>query len=306
MDGGMISVNAQDSSKFDISAGEGHVVDNTDPLSPLVTPVSWDEMLGVSIEDLGDGGITGRPATFLSINRNKQIVQEALPPDAASNRQNIHLGSVTHIGVTIEAFSNFTSARPIDLAVMITEFFDALGPVHIGGNTWAGKSGTLQLEADAGKFFFPGFNRDPVNPNVKDTPALDAPAFIATWRDGTETNGQPNWHVEFENALFAGRYDDDTVGPYTNGPNGVLSTNFWTNHRIQYSPDSGSTVVTYGQTTYNSLDDALAGIKNEGFVGNPAAALIPYRAVLTMRGGALDLALAGDAMFTPAGKIGEF
>ena len=232
-------------------------------------------MIGVSIEDLGDGGITGRAATFLSIDKEKNIVQEALPPGAVSNRQNIHLGSVTHIGSTIEAFSNFTSARPFDLAVSLTELLDALGPIHLGGNTWSGKSGTLNLEATVGSFFFVGFNRDPMNPNIKATPALDAPSFIATWRDGTETNGEPNWYVEFENSLAAGRYDDNTVGLYTGGPNGTLTTNRWVNHRVQYSPDSGSTVVTYGQTTYTSLSAALAAIKTEGFVGNPAAALIP-------------------------------
>ena len=38
MEEGVISVNSDDSSKFDISGGEGTVVDNTDPLNPRVVP----------------------------------------------------------------------------------------------------------------------------------------------------------------------------------------------------------------------------------------------------------------------------
>lgn len=296
--GGQVTINGGDNTKFDVAAGSGTIIDNTNPSDPVLYQISWDAFSAQSVTNLATEAIT-----FISINQSGTLVQENLPPDTDGYRDRIQLGAINHSNnTTITSASDFTTARPFDLAVALTELMDSLGPVNVSGNVISGTSSAMTLEKSVGQMMFVGVQRDPRNPNYKDNPALSAPNIIQLWRDGSG-----GWSSSFNSTVEAGAYDnnsgDDVSGDFPDGSVGVPQ---WVNHRIQYSPDSGDVVMHYGQNTYGNSADAIAAIKTESFVPNPAAALVPYRAVLTVKGDATDLNDVADAIFTPASKIGEF
>ena len=299
--GGLPRINT-DPTKFDVTPGFGFVVDNSVVEFPVVRRVSWGQFTGLDVDNF-DGEIT-----FLAVNLQEQIVQSSTPFKGDDLRDYIPLGALNHPNhSTINNISEFTSARATDLLPALTELINALGPINInGGNIFSGVSGTMEIPKTAGNIFFFGIQRDWKNNVIIASDELISPTFVETWRDPAVAD--IGFASGLNTVIRGGVYDDGT--PSGGAPNGTLTTNSWTNHRIQFSPDAnegaGLVVVTYGQTTYNTSDDALAALRTEGFIPNPQAELVAFRAALTVRGGATDLSLATDAIFTPAGKIGEF
>lgn len=273
---------------FTIEAGNGIVVDNTDPLNPDYIPVTWGQFVG---EAIGSGD-----ATFVAIDRNGLVVKSDTPFTESQFKTLVTLGSVNHVAGTIDSLSEFTTMRPFDLATQLTGLMDAIGVVNLDGNRFSGVTGTMKIEVTAGNTFFFGITR---SGNTKSVPQLDSPTFVSTWR-----NGAGGWHTETGTDIFAGRFDNNTVGPYVNGPNGSVLNNRWTIIRFQRSPDSGLVVATYGQQDYGSSEAALLAVRDEPFDVNPAAALLPFRAIAVVRGGATNADNPADVMWRSATNVG--
>lgn len=281
-------VDAIGNTTFTIETGDGLVIDNTDPMNPEYHPVTWPEITGVTIGS--------QAATFVAIDKDLNVVKSDVPFTPAEFKLLVSLGSVNHVGATIDSVSEFTTMRPYDIAPQVTELMDALGVINLEGNMFSGKTGTANIEVTGGNTFFLGIDRAS---NEKTVSVLDAPTFAATWRDGVG-----GWYVEFDDEIHFGRYDDNSIGPYTDGPNGTVGPSQWTILRFQRSPDSGLVVVTYGRNTYSTLDDAMAAVRDEEFEPNPEAALLPFRAAGFVRGNGSDAGVDTDMFWRSATNVG--
>ena len=123
------------------------------------------------------------------------------------------------------------------------------------------------------------------------------PTILFTWRDGIG-----GFATTTDTEVTAGVYDNNLGG--ATAPTTALTTNNWVNHRIYYSPDANVTVIQYGQKSYNSSTAALTGYSTESFSRNPSFSGVPFRGIVTMRGGATNLTLATDAVFSNADRLG--
>lgn len=294
--GAFISPNA-DPAKVDISAGSGVIVDASDPTS-ISTPilVTWSEMLAVDPEFLATDAVS-----FMAFNSSGTLVQSVDFPENGDLRTLIQIGGVSHAdNVAIDAISNFTSAPVFQLAATITDFMNAMGVINIFGNTFAGSgNANLKFSKDIGKIFFAGIatKTQPQNENHIDTPALDEPDIVFSWRDGS---GGHNSKVA--DAITAGVFDDGTGG--ASDPNGTVSMNNWVNCRIKYSPDANLAVIEYGDTTHGTSLGARALINDDSYGDNPSYVGFPIRTYITLRGGATNNDIAGDAEFSDTNKFG--
>ena len=291
--GGTLSVNA-DTAKFDYTAGSGYIVTGLNPV--VRTKVTWDAATAVTVDNLAT-----HSATFLFIDLNGDIYQSVTFPEGSDIRDKVYLGALVHANSTsISGASNSTNAPIQNIAASLTDLSIAMGVINVNGNVFAGDpAGNLKFTKSVGRTFFYGHTNktSPDDPNHIDNPLLTAPNVLFGWRDGVG-----GFATSFVDAVVAGVFDDDTGG--ASNPIDTLTTNQWTNHRIYYSPDANQTVIEYGQTKYNSDTTALVGQSTETFVSNPTFSAVPFRGFCTMRGGATDLSLVADAIFTNANKFG--
>lgn len=299
IDGGALSINA-DNTKFDIASGSGQIVDAyTDPSNPTITYIQWGDILATSATYLATDG-----TTFIYIDTSSGVVQGVDFPVDGDLRDKIQLGSLIHPNNTsITGVSDFCQAPIMHLAQTITDLSIAIGVINESGNQYFGNTGTLKIEKTVGVSMYAGINYklSKIDPNRKTTPAKDADdTFIYTWR-----NGAGGFNTKVSTLMEVAVYDDDAVT--TTSPTGSVSTNHWVIDRVYYSPDANETVIQVGQNTYNSDTTALEALASglDTFVRNPQTNGIPLRAYILRRGGASDLSLDTDAIFKDAGKFGD-
>lgn len=292
--GGVISINAN-STSVDITAGSGRIVDASDPSNITSQLVTWGAKTAVPITN-----IATQLVTFLSIDSDGNVVESGTFPENGQLRQEIVIGSAVHSNMsTINNVSQFTSIRPFQYAPALTALVDALGVINLAGNVASGVSSTLSVAKTSGKMYFGGIKRDPLQPDVISTPSSNVPTITFVWRDGSG-----GFNTSSSTVVTAGVFDDNSGG--VNNPSGSLSTNSWTNHRLYYSPDLDQFFLEYGQFSYNTSDDAIASLRSETRVSTPALVEVPIISAITMRGGASDLSVIADALFTQANKLAFF
>lgn len=296
--GGEVSINTNPT-LFDVAAGSGIIVDNwTDPENPTFTTVTWSAFTGVTPTFIATQG-----TSFLFINSSGAIEQSTSFPNDGDLRDKIQIGSIVHPdNVNITGTSQFLQAPIQNMAQTMTDFTIAIGVINESGNVFSGGSGTLQIEKSSGVSMYAGINsrNNLKDPNRKQVPAkLLTDNFIVSWRDGVG-----GYNTKLSTLIEPGFYDDDSGG--ASNPGGTVATNNWQIMYIQYSPDAELGLVQWGQTEYNTQNQALNAISRgtDNFTANPAFSGVPLRAYLIVRGGATDLSSTGDATFVDAGKFG--
>lgn len=294
--GGTVSINSGDSTKFDVSAGTGVIIDTSDPSSVTRTVVSWDAKTAVTPTYIANFG-----TTFLLIDSNGDVVQQTAFPTSPNVRNYIQIGSIVHPdNATITGVSQFVSAPIFNVSASLNDLMVALGVINVSGNNYSGSANAnLRVTKSAGVMFYFGIQgkSSATDPNNITTPLTAEPNLLKTWRDGVG-----GFNTAFSQDVSAGVYDNNGGG--VSAPTDTLTSNRWVNHRLYYSPDANTTVLQYGQTSYTSDTAAIAGLQSEGFSQNPSFAGVPFRAILTMRGGAADLTNIADGVFTNANRLG--
>ena len=299
--GGEITINA-DPTRFDHARVKGRIVDSTDPDNIVVHEIDIPAATGILAT-----GLASTATTFLSFVAGSDVpVQSADFPADDKLRLNLQVGALVHPdNATITGISDFTSAPFINQAPSMTDITQALGTMNILGNEMEGDpAGNLSFKKLIGKMFFLGIQAKsvPLNPNNIATPELVTPDIIFTWR----ASGGATWLTSDPvDVITAGVYDDNTGG--VGAPSGTVTTNNWINCLISYSPDANQLVIHYGQVTYNSDTSALAFLSADThtMARNPAFSGVPVIGALSIRGAALNLTLAGDAVFTEANRFGD-
>ena len=287
--GGEVSINV-DTTKFDVAAGSGSVVDSyTNAGTPVYTQVVWGAFTGVVPTHIATS-----EASFVYINSAGAIVQDTVTPTPALRRENIYLSSLRHLdGVNIIGVSN----RPevlINPTNQMGDFFDGLGLINLDGNQVLANGVNLNIDKTAGEVHARGINYllDKKQPNIRALPAdLAATFFYSTQAAVTPV---PVTLIDPTNY--------DVAGTITLVGGGVSTS---TNQRVYLTSD-GQIAVQYGQTTYGTLTEAITGVSTEGFVVEPTikdgTVLI---GIISMRRDATDLSDITEAKFTAASKFGE-
>jgi hypothetical protein len=287
MSGGVLSINADDT-KFDITAGEGLIVD---PDTQTFTHVTWVQQLA---QDFSGAGYTG---TFTAVYVDAAGVLQASTSliNNEQRRNRIHVGTLSHPNaVNIVSISN----RKYPILNTLNQLHDLqaiIGAVNVSGNVVSSNS-LLTVAKASGTIYDTGvgFDSDIRNPNVGTLAATDtnvSDTFILMYQDNSVRSATAT-------SIIPGEYDDGN-GEAT--PGTVTSQN-WSNMRV-YVFNDNTMVITPGQVVYGTETDAQASIPTEDYTAPTNVATGLLIAFLTVRGGATDLSVLADAHILQATRF---
>lgn len=274
------------STQFNVSPVRGWIVDNTtDPINPSVLYVEYS---GGTYTDLY---IATANETFIYLTSAGTISQQTTILTGQQRRQNIFLGKLGHPDRTT---INLVFSQPDSSLSPVSQLRDMFVPINlINGGVYPSTNGAnLQFNTSAGDLYGLGINyvSNVLEPNKLSVSGTSPCTFqYRTQTGGTITNvtniDPLNWDV------------NGVITPIT----GTKATN----QRI-YLLQNGTFRVQYGQTEYNQLSAAIAGISTEQFTVFPNfrnnAILIGILSVLST---ATNLTDTSKAQFFPTSKFGE-
>lgn len=280
--GGIITINA-DPTKWDLSAGQGIVMDWTDPTTPVRTVVSWDEALAQTIPDINEN------ITIVSMDKTGALVVASGPlPTPAAGKIRIQFQVLIHTSHTQIDRVTEGNRPAYQVTEALLDYVAQLGPIN-SGNFVEANAADLVVKRESGTTTLPFINRqtDHQDPTNKVNP-VEAPvaAFIQSYQDG----------VGGFTSVPVGVVDPDT---YDDG-SGVLQTvanNQWTIKRFYFFGQTNVLYLTEGQVTYASLQLAEAAIFSENPILTPITDLGTFVTALIVKKGTTDLSDTATAKF---------
>jgi hypothetical protein len=280
---------------INVAPMRGWVVYNTYEYStsPLVLNVNYSGGTNVGITNIGSAD-----ATYLLVNSGGTLYQQTTFPSPQERRENIFLGKVVHPNrSTILAINNTVD---YDVSPM-SSLRDLWTPIKIinDGVLVTPNGSNLNINTSSGTLWSNGIGwvTNELNPNsVTISAKVPASFFYRTQTGGTSSA---------VTVIDPTKYD---VGGVITSVGGAAS-NDATNQRVYLYP-TGTINVLYGQTVYNTLSEAVAGIQSETFVVYPNAKTTGVLiGIISVRN---DIVADGEpltntdyAIFTPVSKFGE-
>lgn len=288
VNGGLLSINATNT-LFDLSAGEGHIVDSTTTPEKFIQ-IEWSSFTAQSVS----GGVASRDFTYILLSEDGTIYQQATEPTPQERRDRIYIGRLNHNNRT--SITGASSIPPIAKQVgsQLYDLTSALGSFNISGNVFSANGASMQISKSAGVLFQQSFNWKNSEKNPS-TIALDV-STPQNFRYATATTLSGATTATITGAFY------DNAGTITSIAG---SNNQATVQRI-FLLSSGNTIIQYGQTVYGTLADAIANIPYESFTVNPniSAGFGFLQGYLAVTKGATDLSNTSSARFLTAGKFG--
>lgn len=283
--GGVLSINV-DTTKFDISAGTGIIVDHsTSP--PTTTSVSWGAFTAQTVTNLAT-----QFATDIAINAAGAIVQQTSFTNEEL-RSLIFLGGLDHSNKTNigGAFSITIPTKAIGSG--LKELSKAIGDLNISGNIYSPNGVNLNLNKSAGSVFSYGRNF---------TTNVDAPHVFATAIDTGLT-----FNYVYNNGSGIGSFDAATtvINPNSydvgTGTLASVTANRYTIQRLLLFGNSNKTFVQYGTAQYVRFEDALDAVPRAQFEALAGIRSAIVRGYLVVQQGETDL---NNATFLSANRFG--
>jgi len=255
--GGVLSINAGVTSTFDVSAGEGIIVDvnatTGSAPNPIVSTVTWPTSTGLTLS-----GLTSQDITYVSINSSGNVVQSATHFSDSAYETSIPLGALIHPTRSYISFAKSYPHVAYAQAAQFDPFIRSFGPMKLSGHEILGYGSTLQLTRSSGTAYALGRNyvNDPESPNVvTDTNANPATTVYRLYQNGTG-----GFTTVIDNDVDPTKYDDGT------GTLASVPSDKWTIQRIFYYPNQASFLaIYYGRAYYDSLAAAEAALPYEQF-----------------------------------------
>ena len=293
IEGGVLSINGGDPELFDISDGNGIVIDaHTDGNNVVQTPVIWTNLTGLSVDDL-----LTENQSFISLDINGVPVQRDRPPTEEEFRDELYLGELGHpIGGPIQfAVSNPHVSFNRDMEIL--DYLLALGPINAFGNEYGPNGANLFLNKSRGKTAHPGLNY----PNRKSTGTTDDDVLSVLTSIYLYRDGSGDFTIAPASTLVDPNSWDDGSGVLA-----TVAVNKWTVQPIFWRAVPGVTVIHFGQVEFNSQQEAIDA-HLDPFVQNPALndGLFTLRAFLIVKSGTTDLSDLADNVFIATGKLGQ-
>ena len=239
---------------------EGQIVDYlSDPVT--VTPVVTTAPLTVVLDSVAQT----RTITWLLMDADQNVYQQAARPSPEDRRSYIVLGMVGQSGGTIFLAQSLpTIARnPVN---QLYDLMESIGAFNISGNLISPNGANLMLNHSAGKVFSRGWNHfdgptQTSNPHIVNTVGETPASWVHILRNTDVYSPGGSTTIDVT------KYDNNGTLTAIGG-----GSNRSTVHRLWILPtNDGSEIhfLQYGQTLYNNLDDAAASATIESYVANP-------------------------------------
>lgn len=246
--GGELSIDV-DTTKFDISAGTGYVIDNTtDPSATSPILVSWSAFNAQTVTN-----ILTQPVTYISITSAGAIVQATNFPDAEDRRTNIFLGVVVHSDNTVINVINNLPVVAYDVGAQLQDLMNSFGFRSESGNLISANGINLSIDKTAGIGFKPGVNFH-INPKIPHEVIMGA-LTAATFRYRNQDSSEGGDVTVVDPTTY------DNAGTTTTVP----SDDNATIQRVYIFP-SNIIRVQRGQEVFATLGDAIDSVGREDFV----------------------------------------
>lgn len=286
-----LSINQNDSNKFDISPGVFVTTDYSDLSDIRPKIVNFQGVVGVAPTYLSTSN-----ATYIKIDYNENIIQTATPFTNEDRRDCAIIGAVIHSDRENINVVNEIKAPLIANTNQLHDLMSAVGRINEQGNIYSPNGDNLQLNKSEGVIFGLGINpHNYKNPHELSLQEQVGLSFRYRTQDGSEG------------------FDTTQVDPTVYDNNGVITTIPGSNKRVTVQRinmfPSGITRVQYGQKWYNSFNEAIQNYLTEPFITetNIADNAI-FRSYLIVEKGVTNLAEAivtGQARFVPINKFGD-
>ena len=189
LSGGILTINSGDSTKFDISAGVGYIVNNySDPLNPTATRITWNTFTGIP-----DAYLATDDETYIAIDNTGSIYQTNISFTDDQRRDYIIIGFTGHLQQTIINYAISEPAPLIhDVENQLFDFFENFGAFNIDGNVFSANGPNLCINRSAGDTWSFGDNYAGSSkvPNVISNDAEEA-IYVNYW----QTDFDGNWSL---------------------------------------------------------------------------------------------------------------
>ena len=289
--GGILSINA-DPTKFDISAGSGYIINNSDPVNPDITYVTWNGISAVATSFL-----TTDPRTWILLDTNGSVVQQNTPVTPTQLRTHLYIGRLTHTNLTTNTVVIAEPALFIDQSAYFHDLYLAIGAINVSGNVISPNGANLKIDRSAGSTFRLNTNvvTTLLSPNITTDAGLSPQSFKYEKRDGA--GGWVSGSVITD--VVTDKWDDGS------GTLQTVSAGSYTVQRVYISAVAAGTpnaYLFYGQSVYATKADAEIGVADDVSV-DPATAEWTLRAYLIIKSGTTDLSHADNGIVI-GGKFG--
>jgi len=286
--GGTLSINAGDNTKFDIAAGLGYIVDYT--VYPQSTQLlSWATQTGLTVTNLATAF-----ATDIAINASGAVLQQS-SYTREELRSIIFLGGLDHSNktnirnifkITVPTYGVGSSVKDLTLA---------LGDINLDGNIFSSNGANLKIDKSAGSTFSYGRNyqNNQNDPNVISQSATTQQIFEHAFNNGA---GIASFQAQGTD-INPNSYDDGS------GTLQVVPNNKYTIQRILMFSNSQNVFIQYGQTVYNTKDDAIANLAAASYTNLVGLKTAMVRGYLIVKQGSTTLSTS-DTVFVNGDRFG--
>lgn len=296
--GGILSINSLDSSKYDIGAGKGYIVDTSDLDNITIIILEWNAITGITptstptvVPYIGSNGASG------------ELTSTSIKTNIDNNYNKILLGSIQPLtlGGIIVGLNNATMVVNQNLSKTVADLSFAMGIQRLNGLNFSANGTNLKIDVENGSIFWAGsnFKNDSTNPNVFDFTFTNPISFIPGYRDGSgsfilQTPTQDLSDGSPSNQKY---WDDGSGTLQTYGGNDVGI------YRLFLST-GGNFFMVYPQTVYNNLDDAKQSVLTESVELSEELETTLFIGYILVRGNTSDLSSSDNEFINASSNSG--
>lgn len=277
-----------------VSSGSAIIVEHNaatgSEIDPDVLYVQWGNISQVIT------GINTRQVTWIYIDVNGALQQQATPFTEREYHTKIPLGAVGHFDyANISAFGENVSTAYSQFDQLNT-FVDAFGPLKLSGYSITPQTGSMKLSVSSGDTFAHGafYSLNAEVPSVYTSPAVVTGSIIRMYRSGSGVYFDTNGGLLYTD-IDPSKYDDGSGTLQSVGGN-------YTIQRIFSYPVNNTLYAYYGQTKYNTLPEAIQSVATDPFVeGDATAGFTVFIGYVIVKGSTTDLNDSSNSRIIGAG-----